>query len=87
MVEAANKLLKYRYLFPENIVDGTQLKTVLENSIHDFNDVRPHGKLGGLTPNVAYQSQNVPIVFDPEALRTRIKENRGNSRCTQCKTE
>ncbi|MDH5381716.1 MAG: hypothetical protein OEW75_12730 [Cyclobacteriaceae bacterium] len=28
----------------------TQLKTALEKSINDFNNVRPHGKLGGLTP-------------------------------------
>ncbi|MDH5399301.1 MAG: DDE-type integrase/transposase/recombinase, partial [Cyclobacteriaceae bacterium] len=84
MVEAANKLLKYRYLFSGNIEDGDQLKTVLEKSIYDFNEVRPHGKLGGLTPSEAYQGQNVPISFDPEALRTRIKENRGNTGCTKC---
>ncbi|MDH5382426.1 MAG: DDE-type integrase/transposase/recombinase, partial [Cyclobacteriaceae bacterium] len=46
MVEAANKLLKYRYLFPGNIEDGTQLKIALEKSINDFNEIRPHGKLG-----------------------------------------
>ncbi|MDH5382444.1 MAG: integrase core domain-containing protein, partial [Cyclobacteriaceae bacterium] len=51
MVEAANKLLKYRYLFPKDVMDGMQLRNVLEKSIHDFIEVRPHGKLGGLTPS------------------------------------
>ena len=51
MAEAANKLLKYPYLFTGNIENGNQLKTVLENSINDFNNVRPHGKLGGLAPS------------------------------------
>ena len=77
----------YRYLFPGNIQDGNQLKAVLEKSINDFNNVRPHGKLGGLTPSEAYQGQNVPISFDPEALRTRINENRGNAGCTECQNQ
>ena len=84
MVEAANKLLKYRYLFPENIADGTQLKIALEKSINDFNEIRPHGNLGGLTPSEAYQGENVPITFDPQALRQRIDQNQANTGCTQC---
>ena len=87
MVDAANKLLKYRYLFPKVVQDGKQLRNVLEKSIHDFNEVRPHGKLGGLTPSEAYQGENVPISFDPEALRTRIDENRDNNGCAKCETE
>ena len=87
MVEAANKLLKSRYLFPGNIQDGDQLKTVLEKSIHDFNEVRPHGKLEGLTPNEAYIGQNVPIIFDPQALRDRIHQNQNNTGCTKCESD
>jgi len=87
MVEAVNKLLKYRYLFPGNIQDGDQLKTVLEKSIHDFNEVRPHGKLSGLTPSEAYNGQNVPIAFDPEALAKRIDQNQNNTGCEICETE
>jgi len=87
LVESANKLLKYRYLFPKEVQDGKQLRNVLEKSIHDFNEVRPHGKLGGLTPSGVYQGQNVPISFHPEALRTRIDENKDNTGCTKCETE
>jgi len=87
MVEAANKLLKYRYLFPENIQDGDQLKTVLEKSIYEFNEVRPHGNLSGLTPNEAYQGQNVPVSFDPEVLKQRIQQNQDNTGCAKCETE
>ena len=83
----ANKLLKYQYLFPGNVQGGDHLKSVLEKSIHDFNEVRPHGKLGGLTPSEVYSGKNVSVVFDTEALRTRIDESRGNTGCTLCENE
>ncbi|MDH5382479.1 MAG: integrase core domain-containing protein, partial [Cyclobacteriaceae bacterium] len=87
MVEATNKLLKYRYLFPKVIEDGEQLKTALEKSINDFNEIRPHGKLSGLTPSEAYSGQNVPVVFDPEVLKQRIHQNQSNTGCEICETE
>ncbi|MDH5382806.1 MAG: integrase core domain-containing protein [Cyclobacteriaceae bacterium] len=87
MVEATNKLLKYRYLFPKDVQDGEQLRNVLEKSIDDFNNIRPHGKLGGLTPSEAYQGQNVPISFDTEALRQRVNENKDNNGCSKCETK
>ncbi|MDH5381447.1 MAG: hypothetical protein OEW75_11375 [Cyclobacteriaceae bacterium] len=36
--------------FPQKHQNKTQLKTDLEKSIDDFNNISPHGKLGGLTP-------------------------------------
>lgn len=87
MVEAANKLIKYRYLFPNDVQNGVHLRNVLEKSIHDFNNVRPHGKLGGLTPSEAYSGQNAPITFDPETLKQRIQQNLDNTGCAKCETE
>jgi len=84
MVEAANKLLKYRYLFPKDVQDGEQLKFLLEKSIHDFNEVRPHGKLGGLTPSEAYSGQSIPVTFDRQVLKQRIEQSKAGKGCEKC---
>ena len=57
MIEATNKILKYRYLFPKHIANGKELRKVLKKSIYDFNNIRPHGKLNGLTPDEAYSGK------------------------------
>jgi len=74
-------------LFPKEVQDGKQLRNVLEKSIHDFNEVRPHGKLGGLTPSEAYKGQNMPISYDPEVLKQRIQQNQNNTGCTKCQNQ
>lgn len=50
MVEAANKIIKYRYLFPKPIIDTSELTKTLAQAIENFNDM-PSGSLHGLTPN------------------------------------
>ncbi len=49
MIEAANKQLKYRFLYHHKISDFSKLEDYLKKAIHDFNN-RPHGVLDGLTP-------------------------------------
>ncbi|HEV2482492.1 MAG TPA: integrase core domain-containing protein, partial [Puia sp.] len=49
MIEAANKQLKYRFLYHQHIIDHKQLRQFVEQAIHDYNN-RPHHELGGLTP-------------------------------------
>ena len=58
MVEAVNKILKYNYLFREDIQDFESCCKYLENFIPDYNE-RPHCSLSGLTPNEAYSGVNV----------------------------
>lgn len=50
MVEAANKILKYRYLFPKPIIDTSELSKTLELAVGNYNSM-PNGSLHGLTPN------------------------------------
>lgn len=51
MVEAVNKILKYRSLFLHNIPDIHALQKHLEKFIPVYNDIRPHCSLKGLTPS------------------------------------
>ncbi|KAA5536194.1 transposase family protein [Taibaiella lutea] len=50
MVEAANKILKYRYLYPKHILNGVDLAYELKKAVEEFNSM-PNGQLLGLTPN------------------------------------
>ena len=69
LIEAVNKILKYRYLFRIPIPDLEHLHTAVEATILDYND-RPHYALHGLTPNQVYDGQ----AFDKAAYRERILE-------------
>lgn len=40
MVEAANKLLKYRYLFPKPIIDTTELTQTIQQALESYNNMR-----------------------------------------------
>jgi putative transposase len=39
MAEAANKILKYRYLFPNPIADTGELVQVLDKALADYNQI------------------------------------------------
>jgi putative transposase len=87
MVEAFNKILKYRHLFPHEIRDFDALEKHLKKSIAEYNEVRPHHAHRFLTPAQAYFGHTV----DREELRKRIidacknrvVENR-NASCPVC---
>jgi len=54
MVVAANKSLKYRYLFPKQIENLEQLQKVLKNAVEEYNCIKPHASLHGYTPSELY---------------------------------
>jgi putative transposase len=49
MIEAANKQLKYRFLYHQHIPGHEHLKQFVQQAVHDYNN-RPHHNLDGLTP-------------------------------------
>jgi putative transposase len=78
MIEAANKQLKYRFLYHQKINDFSQLKDYLSKAILDFNH-RPHGVLNGLSPmeviqGKTYNKENQNNLLSLSAQR-RISEN------------
>src|SRR5690554_7750467 len=77
-VEAVNKIIK-RYLrkkLPETI---EALILCLEEIITDYNTIRPHGSLSGLTPMECYTSESINLDFKQqklEAKKNRIQQNK-----------
>ena len=88
MVEAVNKIVKYRSLFLENIPDIHALQRHLEKFVPVYNDIRPHCSLKGLTPSEVLEglrpdntehlkSVNLKADKAEKLLETDIK-------CTEC---
>ncbi|MFA6060470.1 MAG: hypothetical protein WC756_19880 [Taibaiella sp.] len=50
MVETANRILKYRFLYTKPVADTEDLINTLNNAIKSYNNI-PNGQLYGFTPN------------------------------------
>ncbi len=77
-VEAVNKIIKcyLRKKLPETI---EALILCLKEIINDYNTVRPHGSLLGLTPMECYTSESINLDFKQqklEAKKNRIQQNK-----------
>lgn len=88
IVEAVNKIVKYRSLFLNNIQDITALQKHLEIFVPIYNEVRPHCSLKGLTPNEVLEGLR-PDNF--EHLKSvnlysekRVVHNQHIITCTDC---
>jgi putative transposase len=85
MIEAANKQIKYHFLYHKEIADFKQLDKYLQQAIYDYNN-RPHDALNGLTPTEALNGKlpaNVSFASQiAKAKATRIKENRARKCCS-----
>ncbi len=71
-IEAVNKIYK-RYLRVCKPKTYNELITITELFIHDYNRIRPHGSLKGLTPFQAYTNVQAP---DYKQNIQRARENR-----------
>jgi len=69
MIEAVNKILKYRYLFRKPIPNIAHLESAVASAIADYND-RPHGALFALTRNQVYAG----LTFDKAAYQERVRQ-------------
>ena len=73
MIEAVNKIIKYRYLFRKPIPDLDHIPETVSAAIADYNS-RPHYAHHGLSPNEVHNGK----VFDQEAYRLRLREAGGS---------
>lgn len=71
MVEAVNRTLKYRHIFPHIVPEALRLNEFIERAVTEYNN-RPHSNLKGLTPHEKYDGQ----VWDQEHLARLRKEAR-----------
>jgi putative transposase len=69
MIEAANKQLKYRFLYHHRIADYDALVKYVEQSVNDYNN-RPHDVLHGLTPLEVLQGK----IPNPHAYSNQIQQ-------------
>ncbi len=87
MVEAVNKIAKYQYLFPKHPYNLQELEELLSYFINDYNNVRPHSQLKGLTPNEAYIGIELPKDYRTSILKQaridRLAYNKEN-KCEKC---
>jgi hypothetical protein len=67
MIEAANKNIKYHFLYHRHIPDFESLIRYLKEAIDDYNN-RPHDVLNGLTPLEMLNGKQ----FDKTALQSQI---------------
>jgi putative transposase len=79
IVEAVNKVVKYRFLRHVELFDFHNLKDYLTKAIPLYNSVQPHYSLHGLTPEEAFRrvslDRNALKARFIEAKRERIAEN------------
>ena len=87
MIERVNRTLKYRYLFPKQPRDLRHLKRILNYFIKDYNTIKPHGKLKGLTPDEAWKGIQINdknrTTILKEARIKRLEYSRAN-KCQKC---
>ncbi len=88
VIEAQNKLFKYRYLFRQEYNDINGLRKVFGEDVNDYNYIRPHISLAGYTPFESYSGMtglhkqwNEQI---QEARRERLQVN-SKEICRICK--
>ena len=84
MIEAANKQLKYNFLYRHHIADYEALVKYVEQSVNDYNN-RPHHVLHGLTPLEVLQGKIPSSHAYPEQTQqskaTRLTENKKTKCC------
>jgi putative transposase len=73
MIEAANKQLKYRFLYHHHIADYGALVKYVEQSVNDYNN-RPHHVLHGLTPLEVLQGK----IPSPHAYAEQTRQSKAN---------
>jgi putative transposase len=84
MIEAANKHLKYRFLYHHHIPDHDALIKYVEQSIIDYNN-RPHHVLHGLTPDEVLNGQiPSPHTYAMQILQYKAKRLLENKKIKCC---
>ena len=87
MVEAVNKVMKYRYLFHQDLANLGALQKYLEKAVQNYNCVRPHYSLKGHTPEQVLKGEILDYAKlkarSAQARLIRLEENRKAS-CGVC---
>ena len=84
MIEAANKQIKYHFLYHKEIANFEQLKDHLHHAINDYNN-RPHDVLKGLTP-IEVLNGKLPanVSFANQIAKAKVERLKENKACNCC---
>lgn len=87
-IEAHNKILKQGWLYRKPIIEFEMLQVELENFVNEFNEVRPHHSIGGMTPSEMHDGKENYFnasykQIASEARKHRCRENKCNT-CSNC---
>ncbi len=77
MVEAQNKIIKYNYLFKHACKDIQDLRKLLAWIIPDYQYLRPHHSLKGLTPFEALTGTQLPKL----RWQQQIQKDQNTGKC------
>jgi transposase InsO family protein len=84
MIEAANKQLKYHFLYHKHIADLSNLKKYVKDAVEDYNN-RPHHVLNGLTPLEVLNGQSPDHkLYKNEMIHSRMKRVVENKKISCC---
>src|SRR6185437_3682349 len=83
MIEAANKQIKYRFLYHQYIADHEHLKRFVEQAIQDHN-IRPHHSLNGLTPTEVLQGAQLDRAAKSHEIRLAQQQRLVKNKQEKC---
>src|SRR6478735_8968310 len=84
MIEAANKKLKYNFLYYHQIANHAELTKHVEQAVMDYNN-RPHHVLHGLTPLEVLHGQTPrPDKYAPQIQQSKANRLAENKKIKCC---
>jgi putative transposase len=86
-VEAHNRILKQGWLYRKEFHEESELIHEVDQFVYEFNEIRPHDSIGGLTPSEKHDG--APDYFNSsfEKMAQRARQDRYESnRCNACAT-
>jgi transposase InsO family protein len=87
MIEAVFKVIKYQYIYPHDPDAREKLRSLLAFAFHEYDTMRPHGSIGGLTPDESYrglQPDREKEKLHLNAARTERIDYNLKNQCGKC---
>lgn len=88
LIETHNKILKQGWLYRKPINEFETLNEELDKFVFEFNEVRPHHSIGGMTPEEMHRGcenyfNDSYRKIATEARKNRCRQNKCNT-CVNC---
>jgi hypothetical protein len=81
---AVFEVIKYQYIYPHDPDAREKLRSLLAFAFHEYDTIRPHGSLGGLTPDESYRGVKPDREKEKLHLNAPRTERRAYNLKNQC---